>query len=129
MEVTQEFAIELCKKIEDYAPLFGCHVALTGGCLYNDGPRKDIDILFYRIRQVDKIDVSGLLISLRNNLGFIFDEYKGGWLVKGKCGAVNVDVFFPENQGDEQYTKEELEAKKDKWDNAPYPYNDKPTFN
>ena len=50
---TQEEAIALCKKIESIVPLAGCHVALTGGCLYRDGHRKDLDILFYRIRQID----------------------------------------------------------------------------
>ncbi len=41
---TQEEAIELCRIIEDICPQAGCHVALTGGCLYKDGERKDLDI-------------------------------------------------------------------------------------
>ena len=51
MNWTQQHAIELCKRIESVCPRYGCHVALTGGLLYKDGPRKDCDILFYRIRQ------------------------------------------------------------------------------
>ena len=45
-------AVDLCKQVESIAPDYGCHVALTGGCLYKEGPRKDLDLLFYRIRQV-----------------------------------------------------------------------------
>ena len=58
-------AVALCREIEKIAPNFGCHVALTGGCLYKDGARKDIDILFYRIRQVEKIDHEGLKQALQ----------------------------------------------------------------
>jgi len=41
-----EDAILLCKAIENKCPDFGYHVALTGGCLYKYGDRKDIDIMF-----------------------------------------------------------------------------------
>lgn len=44
---TQSEAIDFCKKIEAICIKYGCHVALTGGTLYGDGPRKDCDILFY----------------------------------------------------------------------------------
>lgn len=43
---TQAEAIALCREIEQICPRFGCHVALTGGCLYKDGPRKDADLLY-----------------------------------------------------------------------------------
>jgi hypothetical protein len=52
---TQADAIALCRKIEEHVPDAGMHVALTGGCLYKDGTRKDADILFYRIRQADEL--------------------------------------------------------------------------
>ncbi len=48
---TQQEAIELCVELEKFAPRFGCHVALSGGCLYKIGKRKDCDIILYRIRQ------------------------------------------------------------------------------
>jgi len=54
----------ICRLIESIAPNYGCHVALTGGTLYKSGDRKDVDILFYRIRQVDKIDYDGLFKGL-----------------------------------------------------------------
>src|ERR1035437_5571090 len=53
---TQTEAIELCVKVEAICPKYGCHVALTGGLLYKQGKRKDCDLLFYRIRQVEQID-------------------------------------------------------------------------
>lgn len=90
-----ETAIELCQKIEMFAPNYGCHVALTGGCLYKNGSRKDIDILFYRIRQVEKIDHEGLKSALVSLLGF--GEITGfGWLLKSKWQGLDIDMFFPE---------------------------------
>jgi len=91
----QSEAIELCKIIELIAPKFGCHVALTGGLLYKEGERKDCDILFYRIRQVEKIDMDGLFSALalldvikQSGVGFVFKA-----TYHGKC----IDMFFPES--------------------------------
>ena len=89
-----EDAIKVCMFIEEIAPQYGAHVALTGGTLYKEGPRKDLDILFYRIRQVTKIDEGGLLNAL-SRCGFeITDRF--GWLVKAKLYEKDVDLFFPE---------------------------------
>lgn len=101
MQWDQSEAIELCRKIEAICPAFGCHVALTGGCLYKDGLRKDADILFYRIRQVGEIDIDGLFAAL-GNLGV---EKTGGFgfvhkaLYRGK----GIDFFFPESEGGPNY--------------------------
>lgn len=94
-------AIALCREIESIAPDYGCHVALTGGCLYRDGGRKDIDILFYRIRQVEKIDHEGLKSALYN-IG-ITDITGFGWVMKGRWGGIDVDMFFPEEIGGGEY--------------------------
>src|SRR3546814_21088535 len=61
---TLEDAVALCRKIEKIAPEYGAHVALTGGTLYKDGPRKDVDPIFYRIRQVKEIDRPRLIRAL-----------------------------------------------------------------
>jgi len=64
---TQTEAIRLCEIVEDICPAFGCHVALTGGLLYKYNPprsRKDCDLVLYRIRQVEKIDIDGLFAAL-----------------------------------------------------------------
>lgn len=91
---TQAEAIALCRKIEDLCPAFGCHVALTGGVLYKVGERKDLDILFYRIRQVDEIDVDGLFGAL-TKLG-IERLNKGSFCAKATYRGRKIDCFFPE---------------------------------
>lgn len=100
---TQTEAIKLCTLIEEICPKFGCHVALTGGCLYKDGPRKDLDLVFYRIRQAPEIDINGLLDALDQACG-IQVKTKHGWMFKAvayKNGGKMVDIFFPETlEGD-----------------------------
>jgi hypothetical protein len=99
MNWTQSQAIELCRKIEQICPDFGCHVALTGGTLYKDGMRKDVDILFYRIRQCTEINIDGLFsalstINIEKQSGF-------GWVYKALYKGKNIDCFFPENNGED----------------------------
>ena len=58
--------------------------------------RKDADILFYRIRQVEKIDMDGLWMAL-DNAGF--EKRKGfGWCYKATFNGKPVDCFFPEEE-------------------------------
>lgn len=105
MNWTQQEAVELCRKIEAICPAFGCHVALTGGTLYKDGPRKDLDILFYRIRQRDAIDTDGLFSALRK---IEIDRHKGfGWCHKAYFKGRNIDMFFPENEGGDYRLQDE----------------------
>lgn len=61
---TQQEAIALCVAIHPLTEKYGCYVALTGGLLYKDGPRKDLDLVFYRIRQCEGIDKKGLFAAL-----------------------------------------------------------------
>lgn len=91
---TQEEAIALCKIVEGIAPQFGAHVALTGGCLYKSGPRKDVDLLFYCIRQVDFIDRAGLFEAL-SEIGMVIEK-RFGWCQKANWYGKAVDMFFPE---------------------------------
>lgn len=91
---SREQAIELCTAIEVVVPEHGAHVALTGGCLYKKGERKDIDLLFYCIRQRDRIDEEGVLNALRK-LGFVIGKHHG-WVFKAKFEGKDVDLFFPE---------------------------------
>lgn len=94
---TQEQAIELCRAIEEICPRYGCHVALTGGTLYRDGPRKDVDILFYRIRQIDAIDVDALMDALLGLGVSPGDDF--GWCYKATYQDKAIDFFFPERAG------------------------------
>lgn len=90
---TQQEAIELCKKIEAECPRAGCHVALTGGCLYRDGDRKDLDLIFYRIRQTT-LDTPRLL-NILVDLGFKWIT-GSGWRYVGYYFGKKVDLLFPE---------------------------------
>lgn len=97
MKWTQADAVRLCREIEAVCPPFGCHVALTGGTLYKDGPRKDLDLLFYRVRQVAEIDQDGLFDAL-SDIGL--ERVSGfGWCHKALYGERKVDLFFPEEHG------------------------------
>lgn len=101
MSWTTDEALVLCRLIETFAPLYDAHVALTGGTLYKDGPRRDVDILFYRIRQAAGINTQGLLDMLRANGFEIGKQY--GWVIKAKYEGKPVDLFFPEHQDGERY--------------------------
>lgn len=96
---TQEEAIALCREVERVCPEFGCHVALTGGTLYKDGARKDLDLLFYRIRQTPKIDDAGLFAALAA-IGLVKDR-GFGWCHKATYRDKAVDIFFPEETGND----------------------------
>jgi hypothetical protein len=101
MKWTQAEAIALCERIEAVCPDHGCHVALTGGLLYKSGARKDADILFYRIRQVEEIDVDGLMDALAD-LGIERgDDF--GWCFKATWQGKPIDFFFPERPGGGDY--------------------------
>ena len=94
---TRNDAIALCILVEQICPKFGCHVALTGGLLYKVGPRKDCDLLFYRIREVEAIDKDGLWAAL-SDIGL--EETDGfGWCHKATFQGKPVDCFFPEGDG------------------------------
>ena len=65
--------------IESIAPKFGAHVALTGGCLYKDGERKDLDTV-------------GFNIMLTQDFG---------WCKKAVFFDKKIDFLFPESTGSE----------------------------
>lgn len=93
---TRAEAVLLAIEAEAVAPEFGCHVALTGGCLYRAGKRKDCDLLFYRVRQVEEIDVDGLFAALAK-IGLV--KVSGfGWCHKATYQGKPVDCLFPESK-------------------------------
>jgi hypothetical protein len=105
MSWTQKQAIEFAKILEGIAPEFGCHVALTGGCLYGDGERKDADFVFYRIRQEARIKIAGLFSKLAQMNVTVLGDY--GFVVKANWGPApgkHIDFLFPEaDRGGEDY--------------------------
>lgn len=77
--------------------------ALTGGVLYKEGERKDIDIVIYRHRQntspFELEDIEGKLASAG------LTEFKHfGFVTKAKWNGINIDLFNPEtNSFDSDY--------------------------
>lgn len=95
MSWTQAEAIAIARRLEEIAPDYSAHVALTGGCLYKDGERKDCDILFYRIRQDKVINTAGLFAHMER-LGFSFGGNHGR-VHKCTYQGKDLDLFFPEH--------------------------------
>lgn len=57
-------AIDFCILLEQIAPTYGAHVALTGGLLYREGMRKDCDIVLYRHGgRIEPIDRDGFKVA------------------------------------------------------------------
>lgn len=98
---TQADAIALCVALEAISPKYGAHVALTGGLLYKDGPRKDADILLYRIRQIDAIDIGGMMAAFEKVDVSPVHDY--GWCYKATFQGKPIDFFFPEREGGGDY--------------------------
>ena len=118
---TQALALNVCRQLEAIAPRFGAHVALTGGCLYKLGPRKDLDVVFYRIRQVSHIDVDGLMEAIRVIGIKPGDDF--GWCYKATYLTRDIDFFFPEREGVEAPgygpPRSEADAQADKYVGEP----------
>lgn len=91
---TQAEAIELSRLVERIAPEFGAHVGLTGGLLYKDGPRKDADLLIYRIRQVSAVDWEGLTGAFREIGLVILRDH--GFVKKAEFRGKPLDILYPE---------------------------------
>jgi hypothetical protein len=104
----QPDAVELCRAVEAIIPPFGYHIALTGGVLYKDGPRKDVDILFYPICASD-LDWSGMWVHLEKiGLRKLKGE-EGYWCVKAEWHGKPVDCFFAADGDDGTYGIEQDE--------------------
>ena len=96
------FSVSLCKKINDKLSPLGYYPALTGGTLYKEWDRKDVDIVIYRNRQMhDKFEMTDIFPALEE-IGFRYLEFFG-FVTKSKFGDVVVDLFNPESIGSSEY--------------------------
>jgi hypothetical protein len=97
---TLSHGVWICTLIESVAPRFGFHTGLTGGVLYKDGPRKDIDVVLYvRGSEEAAPDKAGLLIALVAETPLtIVEDF--GYVVKAQCGDMPVDLLFPHCDGE-----------------------------
>lgn len=93
-----ESAVKIAHLLEKGLP-DNLHIGLTGGVLYKDGPRKDIDFVVYSHRCFELIDtnwLAGLLLGLglRNVTNF-------GRVIKGRfvigSEIVDIDIIVPES--------------------------------
>lgn len=107
MRWTQEQAISLCVAIEAIAPKFGYHVALTGGCLYKAGERKDLDLIFYKnrtsvhgswLRIGGDTARAGLIQKLCDDLNFRIVSNWGPWKKIVMQGERSIDMLFPDEE-------------------------------
>lgn len=97
-------AVAICKLLEPELAKHGFHVALTGGTLYGEGGRKDIDLVFYRIRNNPKFPQDFVSTSarrnavnkyLRDDLGMILlGSY--GFVHKWQKGSLKLDIMYPD---------------------------------
>lgn len=96
---TLEEAVKIAKAVNNAAcPVSGFHVALTGGLLYKEGPRKDIDLLFYAPYK-GATTSKQLLFHALGEIGFTITE-DFGRVVKSHYDGRPVDLFFPEDEAE-----------------------------
>lgn len=96
---TLEDGITLCKILEQTLKEAGLFPALTGGLLYKDGGRKDIDIVLYRHRQqLDQFEVEMIQPLLAKVDITVTGFY--GFVTKAKWRGFVVDIFNPETNSD-----------------------------
>lgn len=100
MDWSLEEAIVLIKNIEAICPQYNCHVALTGGLLYKEGRRKDLDIIFYAVGSIPPVDIqwTGLIQDLKY-LGLT--NFKSlGRVTKAYYEGKAIDIIDPTIEGD-----------------------------
>lgn len=93
----KEDAERLCKKLFEVLYGEGYYPALTGGLLYREGSRKDIDIVIFRNRQTVTHFEMENIENLLTECGLSEFQYFG-FVTKCKLGDLNVDLFNPETK-------------------------------
>ena len=88
-------AITLCRVLYNNLSNVSVYPALTGGSLYKDGERKDIDIVLYRNRQERNVFETEFVEDNLKQCGLSGFKYFG-FVTKCKWGDIDVDIFNPE---------------------------------
>ena len=94
--VNQQDGIKLCQILWNKLNDHGYFPALTGGLLYKEGQRKDIDIVIYRHRQKHEQFEMTDIFDLLEGCG-LYDLQYFGFVTKAKWRGVVVDLFNPES--------------------------------
>ena len=99
-KTTIQDGIDLCRLIFDNARSAGYFPALTGGLLYKDGERKDIDIVLYRHRQKLSSFTNQDFIPSLLSLGVTIISTHG-FVTKCEWKGFSIDIFNPESIDDD----------------------------
>jgi len=97
---TQQDGITLCKILYDKLSPLGYYPALTGGLLYKEGGRKDIDIVIFRNRQQHSSFETIDLYLVLSEVGVYIDK-SYGFVTKAKWKEFTIDLFNPETKEDD----------------------------
>jgi len=89
MAVDREQALGFARYLQDIAQQAGYNVGLTGGCLYKNGERKDMDFIVYP--HDSEYSRADFLLNL-DDAGYAITE-ENEWLVK-LSGDFDLDLFF-----------------------------------
>ena len=93
-------AISWCIELERIAKKHGGHVALTGGTLYGQGLRKDLDIVIYRSADEPKFNWDEFFAEVELFLG-ITRGTDFGYCKKAKTeDGLDIDFFDPFEEGE-----------------------------
>jgi hypothetical protein len=87
-------AKKLCQQLELLVSPLGAHVALTGGVLYKQGLRKDVDILFYPDGCATTFNRHEILDAIDEHKDFEILEVLGRVVKARAWGIGNIDFFF-----------------------------------
>lgn len=99
MEATLETAVDLCCMLEPLAAELSLHVALTGGCLYKEGQRKDIDIVLYSHDPDDQPSLASFLWLAYKRYGVLLLDGNGSRVRKCVWRGLAIDFIIPESDG------------------------------
>lgn len=100
--MNREKAIELCNTLYKILSPLHFYPALTGGCLYKEGERKDCDIVIFRNRQAHTDFELHDLEPVLSLAGFT-DFRHFGFVTKCMYQGIAIDMFNPETAADDDY--------------------------
>lgn len=114
----KNLAITMCKELYNTLKKYDIYPALTGGTLYKEGLRKDIDIIIYKgtsggLLSLDEVIYEGVPISVGSST--LHEQFTSvgieviqdfGRVVKARWYNTDIDIIFPEAREGEYKPKE-----------------------
>lgn len=94
---TVEDGVRLCKQLYPLLKTVGLFPALSGGLLYKEGERKDIDIVIFRHRQdLETFEMNNVIVQVCFKACGVEITNFYGFVTKAKWEGFDVDFFNPE---------------------------------